>query len=204
MIGIFGGTFDPPHLGHSILAVEAAEALELERLLWVLTASPPHKKHDFQTPVEDRLDMVSEAVKYDDRFELSRADIDRPAPHYALGTVQWLKEKYPGTKFLYLVGGDSLRDLGSWYRVREFIQGISALGVMRRPGAAVDMDNLERQIPGIGEKTHFLNAPMVDISATEIRKRAATGKPYRHLVLPEVAEIIQSRGLYTQRESRGD
>ncbi len=196
MIGIFGGTFDPPHLGHSILAVEAVEAFGLKRLLWVLTASPPHKPDGTRASTEDRIDMVREAVRMDERFELSHADIDRPPPHYAVGTVTWLKERYPGESFLYLIGGDSLEKLSTWYRPQAFLDAIDVLCVIPRPGSAVSPDVVEGQLPGIIGKLHILEAPQVDISSSEIRSRVRNGRAYQHLLLPEVADLIARRGLF--------
>ncbi len=196
MIGIFGGTFDPPHLGHSILAVEAVEAFSLKQLLWVLTASPPHKPDGTQAAVEDRIDMVQAAVRMDERFELSCADIDRPPPHYAVGTVRWLKERIPGKSFLYLIGGDSLEKLSSWYQPQAFLDEIDLLCVIPRPGFTVNLEVLEEQLPGILRKLHILEAPMVDISASEIRSRVRSGRAYQHLLLPEVADLIARRGLF--------
>jgi nicotinate-nucleotide adenylyltransferase len=196
MIGIFGGTFDPPHLGHSILAVEAVEAFSLKLLLWILTASPPHKPDGTRASTEDRIDMVQAAVRMDERFELSRADIDRPPPHYAVGTVTWLKERYPGESFLYLIGGDSLEKLSTWYQPHAFLDQIDVLCAMPRPGSTLNLDVLEEQLPGILGKLHILDAPLVDISASEIRSRVRNGRAYQHLLLPEVADLIARRGLF--------
>ena len=115
-IGIFGGTFDPPHLGHLILADEAHAQLELDRLLWVLTPDPPHKLHQSITPLVDRLDMLRATIAGNNAFELSMVDIERAGPHYAVDTLLILGRSYPGDALIYVMGGDSLRDLPTWYR----------------------------------------------------------------------------------------
>lgn len=198
MIGVFGGTFDPPHIGHLILADEARAALRLERVLWVVTGVPPHKPDPPRAPLERRLEMVAAAIAEEDGFEISRADIDRPPPHFALGTLAWLRERWPGSPFAYLMGSDSLADLPRWHRPAEFLEACAALGVMVRPGRAWDLEALEQALPGIRAKCRFFEAPQVGISARDIRRRVAEGAPYRYLVPRAVGEVIRERGLYTE------
>ena len=117
-LGIFGGTFDPPHIGHLVLASEAYHQLKLDRLLWVLTPRPPHKPNQQITALEYRIEMVQAIVEDEPTFELSRVEIDRPPPHYAVDTVEILGKRFPGARLIYLVGGDSLRDLPLWRHVQ--------------------------------------------------------------------------------------
>lgn len=196
LIGVFGGTFDPPHLGHLILADEGRWLLGLERVLWVVTANPPLKEAPPRASVEQRIAMVEAAIASDPAFELSRADVDRPAPHYAIGTLEWLAERRPGATFAYLMGADSLRDLPAWHEPRRFLAACAALGVMRRPGVEIDLDELTKMIPGVEDKVRFFNAPVVGFSAREIRKRVGADEPYRHLVPSGVARIILEQGIY--------
>ena len=109
-IGVFGGTFDPPHLAHLILAEEARYQLALERVLWVLTPESPLKPNDRITPVEQRLDMLEAALIENPAFEVSRVDLDRPPPHYAFETLKILKGSFSKGELFYLMGGDSFRD----------------------------------------------------------------------------------------------
>lgn len=197
MIGVFGGTFDPPHVGHLILADEARAALRLDRVLWVVTGVPPHKPDPPQAPLEARLEMVAAGLADDAGFEISRADVDRPPPHYSLGTLAWLRERWPGREFAYLMGSDSLADLPRWHRPAEFLEACRALGIMIRPGSVWDMEKLEIALPGITAKCRFFEAPQVGISARDIRRRVAKGEPYRYLVPRAVAEVIEGRGLYS-------
>ncbi|MBN1264579.1 MAG: nicotinate (nicotinamide) nucleotide adenylyltransferase [Anaerolineales bacterium] len=196
MIGVLGGTFDPPHLGHRILAVEAFETFGLTKLLWVLTASPPHKPDRVGASLQDRINMVTIAIAGEVDFELSMADIDRPPPHYAIGTIRWLKKQYPGETFIYLIGGDSLRDLPFWYESAAFLEEIEMLAVLSRPDVEVDLAVLEKDLPGLRKKVRFLEAPMVQISASDIRRRVREGRLYHHLLLPEVAGEIAAQCLY--------
>jgi nicotinate-nucleotide adenylyltransferase len=196
LIAVFGGTFDPPHIGHLILADEARSSLGAERVLWVVTGTPPHKPSVAQTPVETRLRMVEAAIAGNSDFEISRADIDRPPPHYALGTMAWLRERMPGARFVYLIGSDSLRDLPTWHAPAEFLAQCESLGVMRRPGADPDLALLEARIPGLRGKLRFFEAPLVGVSGHDIRDRVVRGAPYRYLVPSAVANIIRDERLY--------
>jgi nicotinate-nucleotide adenylyltransferase len=196
LIGVLGGTFDPPHLGHLILADEGRAALGLERVLWVVTAQPPHKPDEPVTPVEHRLAMVQAAIQADPGFELSRADVDRPGPYYSVGTLRWLAERMPSARFAYLMGADSLRDLPRWHQPEALVAICEALGVMRRSGVDVDLRALERQVPGLAGKVHLFEAPLIGVSAKDVRARVRRQAPYRYLVPPGVADIIARRGLY--------
>ena len=197
-LGIFGGTFDPPHLGHLILASEAQSQLGLDRVLWVLTAGPPHKSGQVLTSLEHRLDMLGAAIRDNPLFEISRVEIDRTPPYYALETVRILTQAYPGDALLYLMGGDSLRDLPSWHKPLEFVQACDAIGVMRRPGEQADLESLELLIPGISRKLRFVEAPLLEIASSDIRERVAAGRPFRYYLPPAVFQIILDRKLYTE------
>jgi nicotinate-nucleotide adenylyltransferase len=140
--------------------------------------------------------MLEVTLGHDPEFELSRADIDRPPPHYAIGTMEWLEVKHPNDEFVYLMGSDSLRDLHSWYRSSEFLVKCKALGVLYRRGAEVDLEELENELPGISSKVHYFTGPSIDITARDIRERVNTGARYEYLVPHGVAEVIRRHGLY--------
>jgi nicotinate-nucleotide adenylyltransferase len=195
-LGIFGGTFDPPHVGHQILAAEAYEQLGLERVLWVLTPYPPHKFGQKITPVDQRLQLVSAAIANNAFFELSHVEIRRQPPHYALDTVKILKERYPEAELIYLVGGDSLIDIHSWHEPSSFVRILDGIGVMCRPGEEIELRKLEEQTPGISEKLLFIDAPLLEISSSEIRKRVRLGITYRYYLPPGVYDLIKELGLY--------
>ena len=197
-IGIFGGTFDPPHLGHLILASESQCQLNLDRLLFVLTSSPPHKIRQSVTPIELRIRMLQAALDDNPLFEFSRVDIDRPGPHYAVDTVNVIRSQFPGSEVIYLMGGDSLRNLPEWHKPRELVYAVDNLGVMRRPGHRINWSNLEKNIPGISEKVWFVDAPLLEISSSEIRKRVADHCAFRYYVPDNVYKFITETGLYLE------
>lgn len=194
--GIFGGTFDPPHIGHQILAAEAAAQLGLDRVLWVLTPNPPHKQGLKISDDRVRLKMVRAAAADNPIFEVSTIEFERPGPHYAVDTLAALAQRYPGAELIYLMGGDSLRDLPTWHEPLEFVRRCAGIGVMRRPADTVDLVALEQRLPGISEKVHFVAAPLIDISASDIRARVAAGLPYRYMLPPAVYRWIERLQLY--------
>ena len=174
--GVFGGTFDPPHIGHLILAADAHDQFGLDRVLWVLTPEPPHKPGRLVAHLSIRLEMLRAAIGDNPAFELSTVDIDRPAPHYAADTMQVLREESPGGKFVYLMGGDSLDDLPSWHEPQHFLDLCDGLGVMCRPGSEVDLAALEAQLNGVREKVRIIHTPLLEISSSEISVSACSGK----------------------------
>ncbi len=195
-IGIFGGTFDPPHLGHLVLAGEAFSQLHLTRLLWVLTPTPPHKLEQPISELQHRLAMVRLELEQEPAFELSSVDLDRPGPHYSLDTLQILAAQHPTAELSLLIGGDSLHDLPAWHRPLEVIAACHQLGVMRRPGDDLDLPQLENDLPGLKEKLCFIDAPLLEIASSDIRRRASLGLSYRYFLLPAVYEYIQRNRLY--------
>lgn len=197
-IGIFGGTFDPPHVGHLILAAESCDQLALDRVLWVVTPNPPHKSGRVISPLAVRMDLVSAAVAEDSRFEISPVEVNRPGPHYSVDTVRILQRENPAADLFYLMGGDSLHDLPGWMRPAEFIACLSGIGVMRRPQDFVDLPWLERALPGVVAKVHFVEAPLLEISSSSIRERAAQDRHFRYFLPPAVFNLIEARGLYQE------
>jgi len=196
LLGLFGGTFDPPHIGHLILSAEAHAQLGLDRLLWVLTPNPPHKQSQQITPLEHRQAMTKLAIADNPQFELSTVEMDRPGPHYALDTVKIVAEQNPTADLVYLMGGDSLRDLPVWYRPAELVAALHLIGVMRRPGDSIDLPMLENMIPSLSAKVRYVDAPLLDIAAHEIRQRVANGRPFRYFLLPAVYDYIVEHNLY--------
>jgi nicotinate-nucleotide adenylyltransferase len=196
LIGIFGGTFDPPHLGHLILGAEALEHFGLGRLLWVLTPQPPHKPERSITPLEQRHEMLRLALSDEPRFELSRIEIDRPGPHYTVDTLGLLQRQNPDCGLVLLLGGDSLRDLPGWKDPRKIVALCHTLGIMRRPNDEIELDALERILPGLSTKVHFMDVPLLEIASSEIRRRVNQKGSFRYYLHPNVYEYIQQNGLY--------
>jgi nicotinate-nucleotide adenylyltransferase len=136
------------------------------------------------------------AIEGNPDFELSTADMDRPAPHYAEGTLDWLSERNPGARFAYLIGSDSLRDLHRWHDPNALIEKCALVGVVRRPDVEVELDVVFKRLPGLQARLRFVDAPLIDISGYEIRRRVRERLPYRYMVPPRVADFIAEKGLY--------
>jgi nicotinate-nucleotide adenylyltransferase len=129
-------------------------------------------------------------------FELSRVDIDRPAPYYTVDTVRLIAAQYPEAAITYLMGGDSLRDLPLWHDPAGFVAACDSIGVLRRPEDAVDLEGLEKRLPGLTQKVRFMHAPLLDIAARDIRERVASGRPYRYYLPEKVYAYIVENKLY--------
>jgi len=195
-IGLFGGTFDPPHIGHLILASEAVQQLELSRLLWALTPQPPHKEPAAITPVEHRLAMVKLALADNTAFELSTLELDRPGPHYTIETVERLKTAAPDSSIALLLGGDAVNDLPEWHRPRDLVAACDLIGAMLRPGVTIDIERLERGLPGVAGKIQILDVPLIDIASSEVRRRIRERLPFRYFLSTAVFKYIHEHGLY--------
>ena len=194
-IGLLGGTFDPPHLAHLVLGDIAVEALGLSTLLYVPAADPPHKQHEQKTSIEHRLAMLTLAVADNPRFAISRVDIDRPGPHYSVDTIQLMQSQFPDAEIYFVIGGDSLRDLLSWYRPDLLIERCK-LAVLRRPGADISPDMHADQLPGLAARIKMVDAPLLEISSTAIVRRLREGLTVRYLVPDTVLTYIQENKLY--------
>jgi len=195
-IGVFGGTFDPPHMAHLIIAEEARCQLKLDRVLWLLTPVSPLKSDVEISPWEQRLELLEAALDGNQKFEVSRVDIDRPVPHYAYESMKILAGEYGGDELIYLIGGDSLRDLVKWERPSELLRYCYQVGVMRRPAVDIDFKNLEDAVPGIRSKLIWVDSPLLEISGRMIRDRVKFGQPVRYFLPDTVHEIIREKELY--------
>lgn len=197
LTGVFGGTFDPPHLGHLILADEARAALGLDKVLWVVAGVPPHKLDRPISPPDVRWELVGAAIQDTPEFERSSVDLDRPGPHYSLDTLRALRQQ-GYTRLAFIMGSDSLIDLAAWHEPKAFVEACDVIGVMRRPGAETDLSALDQRLPGLKDRVKFFEAPFIGISGHDIRRRVAEGRAFHYLVLPSVAEVITRRGVYRQ------
>ncbi len=196
-LGILGGTFDPPHLAHLVLAEQARAQLGLERVLFCPVGQQPLKADYSVTPVEHRLAMVQLAIAGQPHFELSLVDVNRPGPHYTGDMLALLHANYANTDFNFIVGTDSLRDFLRWRDPARIIS-LARLAVARRPGSQPDMAELDAALPGLRERLVWLDTPWLDISATDIRRRVRLGLPIRYLVPLPVEAYIEQHELYTQ------
>ena len=195
-VGYFGGTFDPPHLGHAILAAEATHHLELDKFRWIITPEPPHKREQTITPVEYRLEMLKLVVGNEEGVEISDVDIRREPPHFAADTVQILKKENPSEYLVYIIGEDSLMDLPDWYQPNRFLSSLDLLAVAPRPGVHTDLDRLEKAMPGVTEKIKSIPNVMVEISSSVIRERVRNKAPFEHYLIDSVAAYIKENQLY--------
>ena len=194
-LGIFGGTFDPPHLGHLALASAALEQLILDKVLWVVSGQSPLKLDRALSPAEIRVEMVQAALAGNPAFALSRVDLDRPCPHYTVDTLEILGREFPGAKLYFLMGEDSLRDLPKWQRPREIISR-AWLAVSGRPGALADLADLEQSLPGVTVRVVWVQSPLVAIASSDIQRRIREGQSVREMVPPSVLAIIERERLY--------
>jgi nicotinate-nucleotide adenylyltransferase len=193
-LGILGGTFDPPHIGHLILADFAASALQLDRVLFVPAGTPPHKSGT-RTSTEHRLAMLEIALAHEPTWAISHVDIDRPGPHYTVDMLRILATDHPDAELYFIMGGDSFRDLPTWSRPDELIS-LCKLAVMGRPNIPITPDMHESMLPNLAKRSIFIDAPLIGVSSTEIARWLAQRRPIRRLLPPGIAEYIAQHGLY--------
>lgn len=195
-VGVMGGTFDPPHIGHLVAAEEARIRLRLEQVVFVPAGTPPHKLDEPVTPVKHRLEMVTRAVAANPYFVVSRVDVDRPGPSYTVDTLLLLREQWGGDARIYFIMGmDSLADLPNWHEPERIIQ-LCHLAVVDRPGYDADIESLERILPGLSRRVEFVPMPQLEISSTDLAERVRQGLPIRYQVPPAVEEYIYAHRLY--------
>ncbi len=207
-LGVLGGTFDPPHYGHLLLADTARVQLRLERVLFVPAGQPPHKPRAQPTLVAHRMALIKAALAdaNEPAFSLSCVDIERPGPHYTVDTLKILHEAFPGARVWFLIGADSLADLPKWRLPHRIIE-LARLGVLSRPGYVVDLDALAARLSAIDDSAtvidlhqhiDWLIGPSVDISSTALRARARKKLPLRYLVPPSVEAYVREQHLYSE------
>jgi nicotinate-nucleotide adenylyltransferase len=195
-IGILGGTFNPPHLAHLLCAQEAYDQLDLDRVLIVPVAQPPHKEAVDDPGPEVRLELCRLAVGDDERFDVSDLEVRRGGASYTVDTLRALHATFPGDELSFIVGGDIAFSLPTWRAPAEVV-GLARLAVAEREGAR-QADILERlaTIPRAAERVDFFDLPRMDVSSSLVRRRVAAGHPIRYLVTDPVAAYIAQHGLY--------
>ncbi|HEX2143812.1 MAG TPA: nicotinate-nucleotide adenylyltransferase [Glycomyces sp.] len=190
-VGVFGGTFDPPHLGHLVAASEAAFRCGLDEVVFVPTGEPWQKQHLKVTDAEARLAMTKLAVETDPLFRVSTCDVDREGHTYAVDTVADVRAEYEGEVDLHFIfGADSLENLHTWHRVDELSNAVKFIA-LNRPG-----HSRRGADTSFGVEVEFIDMPGVDVSSTECRERVQSGEPIRYLVADAVAKYIKDHGLY--------
>ncbi|MEL6404590.1 MAG: nicotinate-nucleotide adenylyltransferase [Chloroflexota bacterium] len=195
-IGVLGGTFDPPHIGHLLLAEYTAEVLALDTVLFVPAGVQP-LKDDIRTPVDHRVEMVKRAIDGNPHFQLSRVDIDREGPHFTADTLTLLSEEYPDSMLYFLMGGDNLRNFPDWKRHKEIITQ-ARLAVMRRSDEDVQPDMHADILPNLAERVDMVDTPLLSIwlSSTHVVERIQQGLSVRYLVPDTVLAYITENALY--------
>lgn len=194
-LGILGGTFDPPHIGHLWLAEAARQQLELDKVLFLPAGEPPHKPDYKVSPADHRLEMTRLAVNSNDGFAVDDLDVKRPPPHYTLTLMERLHQRSPETLYWLLIGSDSLRDLPTWHKPNDIMK-LARLGVLPRSGVTVNWDSLTQTLPRVESAVDFVDAPTIELSSTEIRHWLESGKSLRYLVPQAVLEYITFHNLY--------
>jgi nicotinate-nucleotide adenylyltransferase len=194
-IGLLGGTFDPIHYGHLIIAEATRDQLGLDRTEFVPANDPPHKPDDAVSPVRDRIAMVRAAIDGVPYFTLNCIEVERVGPSYTVDTLERLKVRRPEDDFYFIVGGDSLRDFPTWKSPARILE-LASLAIIDRPGATYDLSGLEATLPALRERSAFIDAPLIDISATILRARCAEGRSIRFQTPDAVITYIEAERLY--------
>ena len=195
-VGVFGGTFDPIHIGHLVSAEEVRVKLGLECVVFVPAGLPPHKLDHVMSPVEHRLAMVELAIASNPHFAVSRVDVDRFGPCYTVDTIELLRDEWGADVEIYFImGSDSLLDILTWHNPRRLIR-LCRLAVVSRPGYQVDLDELDALLPGVASRVQMLNAPELAISSTDIQRRVREGLSIKYQVPEAVEAYIYQHKLY--------
>lgn len=201
-IGIFGGSFNPVHLGHLVVAQDALEHMGLHRIVFLPAAQPPHKAEPL-APASDRLEMLRLAVMDDPRFEVSSDEIDRGGVSYTVDTLRRFRERHPDAALYFLIGGDSLLELHTWREIQTILQ-LAEIVTVGRPGVPLDKINPETvRLPDPWPERlggNIVRGHRVEISSTDIRGRCARGRSIRYLVPLAVERYIAAHQVYPKQE----
>lgn len=191
-VGLFGGTFNPPHSGHLIVIESVQDQMHFDRILFIPSANPPHKSDPSLAPASSRLEMTHLAVQGNETFMVSDIETTRMGKSYTVDTVGELAEKHPGADFSFIIGADNFLELETW-KSPEDIFAKAGLIVMTRPGY-----DTAREKNRYTKLARFIHVPLIGISSTEIRRRVKHGRSIRYLVPPPVEEYIARHGLYRE------
>jgi nicotinate-nucleotide adenylyltransferase len=194
-IGIFGGTFDPVHYGHLLLAEQCREQLELDAVWFIPAAVNPHKQGIHATPANHRMGMLELALAGYAAFRVSDVELARGGTSYTVDTLQALKSEDPTRELVLLIGADSLADLPTW-REPERILTLASVAAVNRGRAPTNLEAILPSLPTAAGRVSLVQMPAVDLSATDIRSRAAAGRSIRYMTPRPVEEYIRQHGLY--------
>jgi nicotinate-nucleotide adenylyltransferase len=201
-VGVFGGTFDPPHLGHLAAAQEALEVRGLQRVLFVPSERNPLKLDNRISPTEHRLAMTALAVADDPRYALSHADVGGDGPSFTVDLLARLQQQLgPNTELAFISGMDVLHELHRWREPLRMLE-LACLIVIARPGQQpIRPEDVDARVPGASRRITVVETPGVAISSTELRARVAAGRSIRYLVPDGVAAYITAHGLYRRSQA---
>jgi nicotinate-nucleotide adenylyltransferase len=199
-VGILGGTFDPIHYGHLVIAEEVRATLQLAEVIFIPAGDPPHKQGEQITAAQHRLAMLKLALASNPHFAISLIDMDRAGPSYTVETLRLLRAQWrEATEMYFIIGWDSLDDFPTWHEPGGILEQLAALVAVQRPGYSEEpayRERLEKRVAGMAEKLLAVSAPQLEISATDLRRRIAEGRPIKYQ-LPEVVErYIYEHKLY--------
>lgn len=194
-IGVFGGTFDPIHLGHLIIASELKHAVDLACVLFVPAGRPPHKTDQSIGNDDHRLAMLHLALDGTPGFAISTVDLERPGPSYTTETLKLLSQINPDAELIFLMGEDSLRDFPTWHKPERIVEQ-AEVAVATRPGIESEPSDVYEKVPNARGRIHMVEVPEIGISSREVRRRASEGLPISYLVPREVEMFILEHGLY--------
>ncbi len=196
-VGLFGGSFDPPHRGHLYLAQVALQARDLDHVLFIPAARPPHKPDRRLASAADRCAMLELLCASERNFSVWRGELDRSGPSYSIDTARELRAELQAAELFWILGSDNLQDLPSWREVEEFLRLVSPLVIYRR-GEELDVDLLPGLSAGARERIRrgCLQVPPVDASSTQVRAELARGGDVGAWIPADIEEYIRSRGIY--------
>lgn len=195
-IGLFGGTFDPIHIGHLILAVEAQYQLRLNQIYLAPAADPPHKQADPISPVHHRLAMCRLAIADNNEIDISLIDAERPGPHYTSDMLRLFRQRIDAdARLFFLMGLDSLRDLPTWHEPEWLVRNCR-LVALRRHDVDIDWPSLETALPGVRAQVVILDMPQIEIASSVLRERVRAKQPIRYQVPRSVEHYIREHRLY--------
>lgn len=190
-IGLFGGSFNPPHLAHLIVAETVRSSFDLDAIWWMPAYQPPHKAGTSLASADHRLAMTQAAVADNPTFDVSDLEIQRKGMSYTVDTVRTLQAEHPDDRFSLIIGSDSLQGFAGWHQPEEIIARVPLIVYKRPDSATAEVD------PRLAERVHFADAPLLEISGTEIRRRRHAGHSIRYLVPEAVRAYIEQHALYS-------
>lgn len=195
-IGIFGGSFNPIHMGHLIAAQETLDAMRLDKVIFIPAGNPPHKSQDNLAAAEDRYNMVKLAIQNNPGFEISSIEMERGGKTYSFDTLMELRKQYKDIDMHFIIGFDTLKELHTWRNIQGIFD-IASFAVVNRGNEALEIKQwMEDRVRTYGGTIDYVPIPDIEISSTDIRHRIQSDRSIKYLVPDTVEKYIKSRGLY--------